>query len=612
MKKIIGSLSVFLGLEFVICFVVCFFLPVPEVVTGSGTIFGYRLLGGVELFVRYFPAVAITGFIVSLSVYFGRNAEGSVTRFSAQMMKRFRLVMIITISIAAILTVNSEIFGNLVKRKKVNIENRPRIVNEYVKVGNNLLRNGYYSRAMRYADAALKLSPNNASATILKDRADVEINRAQTTDLRSKLYKSVEEAEKVDRVKIDPKQISDVYQYYLKSKEAFEKKDWFDAHYYAELGIKYASPKDPNYDNLKELSTKAWNNLTEYHNLEKNQDQKLFDKKYEGYLALVEHDDLKAYYIFRELYQSSRELQSDPDVVFYMDIAEDRINKRNFFVDETFELESFENANDVYFSYSYADGSVDIVYCKGVTIVEETGESIQYLRDLTIMSIDKNGNWFRTMNVPYAKVIPVSVESLNDTTKSLLEIGDDIELLPYFILKSVDREIPDSEVFPKYTYVNGETASSPEYIFLPIDYDNFVMLENSTHTPDTIPLGTLYKLAFTADNYGYATEVFAQVLMNRIYFPLWIIILFVLLGTFAWHNRINPDQYFKFTWVLAFPLFFIVGFYFYKGTLFIFKLINYALLSRMSVTAAFVSGGILYLVSFILASVYFLASRAKE
>ena len=611
MKKILGILSIFLGFELVLCFVFCFFIDVPTVVAES-SVFGYRILTGAELFIKYFPAVIITGYIVAFAVYFGRNSEGSVTRFSAQMIKRFKYVMISTIMIASLLTVNTEIFGNLIKMKKTQIVNQPKIVNEYVKVGNNLFRNGYYERALRYADAALKLNPNHTGAVTLKDMADVEINRAQTSDIRSKLYKSVEDAEKVDRVNIDAAQIATVYNYYLKSSEAYKNEEWFNAHYYAELGIKLATPKDPNYETLKQISTAAWNNLEECHKMSKTEDQKLFEKKYQGYLALVENDDLKAYYIFRELYQTSRELQSDPDVVFYMEIAEDRINQRSFFIDETFELESFENANDVYFSYEYADGSVDIIYCKGLTIVEETGNTIQYLRDLTITSIDRTGNWFRTMNVPYAKVLPVSVKSLNDTTKQILGIDDDLEFMPYFILKSVGREKPNTEIFPEYTYANGETAKSPEYLLLPISYEDFLLLENSTHTPETIPIFKLYKLAFSAANYGYSTEVFSQVLMNRLYFPLWIIIIFVMLATFAWHNRIDPNEYFKMTWVLAFPLFFIASVYFYKAMLFVFKLLNYAILGRMGLTSAFITAGVLYIICYVLVSIGFLGSRAKE
>ena len=406
MKKIIGILSIFLGIGLVFCFIAGFISEVPAAVPQS-SVTVYKFMTSLQYFSRFLPGIVITGFTVSCSVHFGRNAEGSTERFSKAMMDRFKIVMIISVAIAFVLTASSEVIGLLTSNKKTSIINRPKIVNEYINVGNKLFENGYYERAMSYADAALKLSPNEKKAINLKDRADVEINRARTSNIRFKLYESVEEAEKVDHVVIDAQQINEVYKLYQQAQESYDKKEWFNAHYYAELGIKLATPKDPNLEELKKLSTAAWNNLTEYHNFAKSEGQLTFEKKYEGYLALVQKDDLKAYYIFRELYLSSREMQSDPDVVFYLEIAENRINERSFFVDETFELKSFESANDVYFSYEYADGSRDVIYFKGMTAVASTGNSIQYLRALTVISVDRSGEVFRTMTVPYAMVLPV-------------------------------------------------------------------------------------------------------------------------------------------------------------------------------------------------------------
>lgn len=611
MKKILGVLSFFLGLGLVICLVMGFCSKVPSSVPSKSE-FIYKLLTGFQYFIKYLPGVIFTGFVVSGSVHFGHNPEGSTSRFSKAMAERYKIVMITSIIIAAILTLSTEVFALLIKQKQASIINQPKLVNDYIKVGNNLFENGYYERAMRYADAALKLDPNARQAANLRDKADVEINRAMTSNLRFKLYESTERAEKVDRVVIDPQQIGEVYKYLEMAENAWDNKEWFNAHYYAQVGIDLATPKDPNLEELKKISTQAWNNLTEYHNMEKTDDQKAFDRKYEGYLALVEKDDLKAYYIFRELYSSSREFQSDPDVVFYLKIAENRINERAFFIDETLELESFENASDVYFSYGYADGSKDIIYIKGVTTVEETGNSIQYLRDLTITSIDRNGDLYRTMKVPYAKVLPVSVKTLNSTTKTLLGIDDKMDFLPYVMLRSLSRDTEGQEIVPEYTYANGNVVNTPEYMLLSIPYDDFLMLESSTVNPADIPVFTLLKLVYKAADYGYSAEVFGQALINRIYYPLWIIIIIVLLGTFAWNNRIGLNQYFKFTWLFAFPPFYIVGSAFYKMSMFLFKLINYVLLGGFGINVTVMFCLILYLVLLMIVSFLFLARNSRS
>lgn len=610
MKKIIAILSVFIGIGLIVSIIYGFMSEVPATVPQTSA-FVYKLMNGLQNFGRYIPGVAITGFTVSCSVHFGRNSEGSTERFSKAMLERFKTVMIVSIIMAFFLTFCSEVLVLLTGNKKSSIINRPKIVTEYINVGNRLFDNGYYERAMNYAEAALKLSPNEKHALNLRDRADVEINRARTSNIRFKLYESVEEAEKVDHVVIDAAQINEVYQLYLKANEAFTKKEWFNAHYYSELGIKLATPKDPNLEELKKISTAAWNNLTEYHDLAKTQGQLTFEKKYQGYLALVQKDDLKAYYIFRELYQSSREMQSDPDVVFYLQIAENRINERCFFIDETFELKSFESANDVYFAYEYADGSRDVIYFKGMTTVASTGNSIQYLRALTIVSVARNGEVFRTMTVPYAKVLPVSVKTLTPTTKALMGIDDSIDCVPYIMLKSVGRDSPELHNEPLYTYQNGETANTPEYLLLSIPYDDFLLLEKSTSTPESMQLASLFKLVHMAAKYGFCTEVYGQALVNRIFYPLWILIMFILLAGFGWNNRINPTQFFKFSWALAFIPFILISMLYNKMMMFLFRLVNYVLLGGFGLSGGMVAALVLYIILFICSAIIFVSHHSR-
>lgn len=611
MKKNIIVLSFILIFSLIVCLIIGFVLNVPFEVS-KNSVFLYKILTGLELFVQYLPVFIIASFILTFSVHFGQHCEGSIVRFSQAMVERFKKIMIFSLMLTFIITMSNEVFGTLINRKKQSIIESQKILNEYLKVGNNLFNNGFYERAKRYGNVALTLQPNSKEAVDLIDRAEVEIQRNENSNLRFKIYESVEEAEKVDKVVINPEQINEVYSYYLKAKDAYDKKEWFNAHFFAETGISLATPKDPNLEDLKKISNSAWNNLSEYHNLEKNEEQQIFDKKYEGYLALVQKDDLKAYYLFKQLYMSSRQMQSDPDVKFYLEIAENRVNEKSFFIDETFELESFENANDIYFACNYKDGTKDLVYFKGMTCVQETGNSVQYLRDLTIITIDNEGNFYRKMNVPYAKVLPVSVKNIPPSVKQLMGIEDDVESIPYLMLKSIERERENSEVFPVYTYSDGSVGNKPEYLLLSMPYEHFLMLENFKNNVTSIPLPQLLKLAEISEQYGFLEEMFTQSCLDRLFYPIWILILFLLISTFAWNNRVGNGQYFKLTWVFAFPEFLVISYVFYKLSMFIFKLINFTLLGVFGFLNACISALIFYLVMMILAGVKFLACKTRS
>ena len=611
MKRIIGMLSTFLIIGFLLCLAFGFLYPHPVELIHRA-VFPYKLLSGFQYFLAFLPALFFAGIIISLAVHFGHNSEGGFKRFSKATLERYKLVIIISLICAFILTLSNECFSVLIKNKKENLVNRPKIITEYVKVGNNLLNQGYYNRALNYANAALKLEPNSKEASTLKDKATVEVNRIETSNLHFKLYENDIETNTVDRVLINPEQISEVYTLYQKAVDCFDKEEWFNAHYYATLGINLATAKDPNLSNLKDIANQAWSNLTEFVKLQKNEAQNHFEKKYEGYLALHQKDDLKAYYIFKELSTTSRELSIDPDVNFYLDVAENRIREKYFFVDETFEQESFEYANNIYFSYDYKDGSKDIVYFKGVTTVEETGNSIQYLRDLTIVTIDKNKEVYRTVKVPYAKVLPVSVESLNETTKQLLEIDEKTKSIPYLMLNSIGRSDPSVKITPTFTYATEQNVPTPSYLILPIPFDDFVLLETNTINPDTLNLFNLIKFVNIAEKYGFSETVYIQVLMNRMLFPLWILNILIFAATFAWHNRIGDSQYFKFSWIFSFPFIILLCMAYYKIAMFVFMLNNYALIVCFKNSLGIVAAISFYTLLLFIVSLYFVSRKGKE
>jgi hypothetical protein len=215
------------------------------------------------------------------------------------------------------------------------------------------------------------------------------------------------------------------------------------------------------------------------------------------------------------------------------------------------------------------------------------------------------------MTVPYAKVLPVSVKTLTPTTKQLMGIDDSIDCVPYIMLKSVGRDSPDIHHEPLYTYQNGETATTPEYMLLSIPYDDFLLLEKSTSTPESMPLPSLIKLVRMAANYGFCTEVYGQALMNRLYYPLWILVLFVLLACFGWNNRIGPTQYFKFSWAFAFIPFIVISMLFNQLMIFLFRLLNYVLLGGFGTTGGMIAGLVLYILLLIFSALLFVSRNSR-
>lgn len=609
MKKIFGILSGFLIVGFLICLVVGFVLPIPQAAEIAGKS-AYKFCVGVEYFLNFLPGVIFAGFTVSFAVYFGHNCEGSSRRYSGAMAKRLQSIMISGLVCVLLLSLANETFGILVKQKKNNILNRPGIINEYVRVAKNLYDQGFNKRAKKYAQAALSLDPKSREASEIYNLAEIEI---KTENAKTPVFDSSAQPvlEKDNSLIFDEEQVSLVFDYLTKAKNAYAEERWFDAHYFAQQGILFVTSKDPNLAELKDISTQAWNNLSQLHKQAKTKEQRLFEEKYRGYVALVEKDDLKAYYIFKGLSDSSAEYARDPDVVFYLDIAQKRVEEKTFFVDETLELENFEDENNVYFSYSYANGSKDIWFFKGVNTVNSSGLSIQYLRDLYIVSFTNNGKWEKTMHTPYAKMLPVSTNSIDDGTKEKLSIKADVKTIPYVLLKSVGRSDSNQVLAPEYTYPDGRQEAMADYMLFPLDYTEFIRLEKSSGDPSSMPLMTLASLAFRSTEYGFSQEIYGQIVMNRFLYPLFVLVMIILLASFAWNNRVGATQYFKFSWLISFPALIVALFLYYDLGMFLFHLLNYTLLIHTGGISALFAGIGLYVTFLIISIVYFLSRKTE-
>ena len=606
MKRIFTILSVFLGLGFVVCFTAGMFGEVPQDVASNSN-FLYKFCIGIEYFARFLPAMAISGFVISLSVYFGHNAQGSTQGFSSAMGDRFKMVIISGLVCTFLVTLTNETFSLWSRQKRTQLVNKTKIIKEYIDVGNLLLDNGVNERALIYANAALKLNPNSKEARDLKSRADMEINRIYTSSLKFDLT-SAQPLETTDNsIIMDVEQINDSYKCLLQARAAFENEQWFNAHYYSELGIKLTDPKNPNLDELRTISSQAWNNITEKHRNTNSEEYEIYDQKYKGYLALVNKNDLEAYYIFRGLYENYDDLKRDNDVVFYLEVATNRIEQQYFFVDETLELESFESANDVYFSYTHKNGAKEIVYFKGVTSVQSTGQSIQYLRDLTIVSLSSYGGFTRKLYVPYAKLMPVSVKNLTAATKEMLQIDEKTDFVPYLLLKAVGRDDPDIQFGPVYSYPDGSTESTPEYLIFPLKYSDFLLLEESPSNPDNNSLLYLFKFVKNADLFGFAREQYGLTMLNRLLFPLYFMLLFIMLACFAWDSRIGGTQMFRFAWVFGFPFIIVISAFFYKLAYILFKLLNYTILCVAGGLGALALGAAVYIVLMVIMSISFMS-----
>ena len=572
-----------------------FFSPLPSLIAKTETL--YRLYSGLELFCRILPAFSVTGFVIGYAVSFGRNPDGSARRFSRSMFRRYRSVVVTSLVLSLVLTAASEIGTPVLSAKQKQLERMPLIVQDYVRIGRQLEQSGREALAYRYAELALKIDP--ASSEALSLLRDTEIaSREAHSAVRTALPKTASEPVSEEGYT--------VRELRSRAEKAYAEKKYFDAHYWAQSAVSITTPRDTNYAEVQRIAADAWNALFAADLPAATDAQKIYAKKLSGYTALAEGDNLKAYYIFRTLSLASRENANDPDIVRYLAIAHARLDAEYFFIDEIIDAKEFETAGDVRFSIKKDDGTTSIVYIKGITPVKGSGGVVQYLRSLSIFFLDADGAYTGSIYVPYAKMRQVSSSDFDADTKRSLGVPADAHFIPYVLLRSVDRDIEGVTERPLYRYAASDKKGGSDRIVLPLSYEDLLLLTEVSRGAEYMNMISLFRFVGKGARFGYADEVFAQVLLNRILYPLFMLILFIWFAAFAWNYRIGETVLFKMSWIFVFPFFSVLAHILYRALMWLFKIINYVFIG-IAGTYCLPLGALVYAVILLIVSLVFLA-----
>ncbi|MCK9169297.1 MAG: hypothetical protein M0P01_02665 [Treponema sp.] len=602
MKRVLQILFGYIVFCFCVCLAVGFFSgTLPELLAKS--VYTYRLYAGLRFFCRILPAVTITGVIIGFAVSYGRHPEGSVMRFSSAMLGRYRYVIITGIICSFILTCTEEIGTPVLVSKQLQLVQMPKLAREYVRIGTKEFISGNSDLAFQYAKRAAKFDPKSDSVQQLLNKTEIAIKTSRQNRLETVVP---EISQGVSEEGYTVSQLRKL------AEKSFSAGNWFDAHYYAETGISVASPKDTNIELLRRIAAAAWNELSRAEKIPETEAERVYKLKLDGYKLLMAGDNMKAYYVFKKLSMQSRALSIDPDIVRYLKLANVRLAAESFFIDETFNLQEFETADNIYFKIQHADGSTDIVYIKGITSIKGTDSMVQYLRGFSVVSLDKNGINIRRMYVPYAKLLAVPVSDFDDDTRTLLGIDKKTEYVPYILLRSIDRSTEGIVSEPLYWYESNTAEIEKDQLILPVSYTDFELLVEASKGAEFMSIPALIQFVGKTVQYGYSEEVFGQVMLNRILYPLFIFIIIVCSAIFAWNYRISEKLMFKTVWVSAFPLLSILLYILFTGLLWLYKLFNYVFLGTAGRKYALLAACGVYAAILIISSIMFLSRNAAD
>lgn len=598
---------------FIICLVFGFFFAkLPELTSDS--VGKFRFFSAIKLFCLVIPPVFAASANVAWCIEFGLHPENSRLRFSDAMFNRYKSVVINSLIFVLLITCAGEIFMPQIANQMKILEFKPKLMHEYQNSAKFFYENKNYETAFHFAKLAYEIDPKNkTNQEILFVTESHNDKKEEISDsIKKKINEMTFKDENFDISEQKIKPAATPYKSFelmKTAKNCLLQKDWFGAHYYSQLALKSTDKKDINISELKQISAEAWNKLDQAKELGTTEEQKIFAKKYEGYVSLINGDILHAYYVFHALSLESKKLSTDPDIVNYLGISEKLLKNQYFFRDETKNLQAYESANNVYFKIQEDETKNSTIYfIHGITTSRSTTNMILYLRGLEIIELNENGAVKSGYYVPYAKMTALQTEFLDEDTKILLEIDKKITAVPYILLNSVDRNFPDKIISPEFKLGNKKSELTG-FRILRMPFSDFELIEQASNGADSMNLISLFNFVNKAEKYGYSAESFAHILMNRMLKPLYILILFVVIAYLAWHFRLEENSIFKFKWTTMFPLLCAAYFFLYNLAICLFKFINYGLLGIAGVSFSLAAGTIVYVLIFAIVSVFFLSCR---
>lgn len=638
MKKIIIILSVYTVLIFAVCMgTSAFYGHIPEILC-SKVSFAFRR--GLLWFLNFLPIIFLSGLTVSCCVQWKKNSSEIKRRFSREMLLRFRNALFVSIALAFVLSINQEIFVPTLKKSISNSTNAPFLLKDALKTSENLYSQNELKLALQYVKKAQTIAPKSqeANALFTKILDSMEVLKTQ------KIFEENEETEANTKKLEKPLQKKDESYSVAKLLELsyFEaqKKNWFNAHYYANLAVEACSGTNTNLEAAVKQANYAWNMLNRPIEEDNALQREIFSQKRKAYTAFYEGDYLESYYIFADL-KFNREIE-DKDVERFFALAQEQVENQYFFFDETDNMATIKNGQNIYFSLFYPDGSRNLFFMKGILDMKKDGGLVRYIEGLTLVNYFPDGKFNYYFTVPYAKVISQSVSAMNDDSKKSLGINNKWENVPLIQLCSVDRKTENLICCPKVYYEesglpeeikslvheNSELGEENKFenseisleksecekefnsMILPLSFDDFALFSEDIGSPGEMSILKLIKFIPKASNYGFAEEIYTENLISRLFFSFFILIMLLFAAGLGWNYRVSDeDAVFKFVWIFVVILFGVAMAFVYEFALYFFNVTNYVLVGLFA-HGAILAAFILYTVLLFLVSLIFCAHKS--
>jgi len=481
-----------------------FFLPAQPVPLAYFS-FSWKLIEGFLEYLGYFPALALTSIVIPFGFKIYPVEENR--RFSPDFLKTLNSSILTAIIATVIYGLLFSIALPIARNYEATILFQSQLYNLARSRAEEYSRDEKWAETVQFLDICERVWPEGPQHAKLKYEADIELEKSQLAPV------SLPESAPAPAGAPEPVDASEAM---ALAETAFAEKRYFDAHWLATLSARLAGDGTPEETRATRLAGMAW---TEVNSLAPSAQETAaytnYRLKRDGYEALVGGEWIRAYYIFLEL----RELTpDDPDTTRYFDLSENGLKNVAFFSDEiALNVETtLSGTVGVVLSSPLGNGRV-VLRMNSLSVFTDVAYGIE----AEIMAFDADGRPLWSMEVPYTKILPLSL----DSSQSLS-----------ILLRALDRAGQAEPKEPKITVFSQSIPGNSELV-LPVTWDTFLLLSNLHRGLAALSPLDLRTAAMSLASFGYLPEIFESELLQRFAKPLFLLPLGIFAVALGWRYR---------------------------------------------------------------------------
>jgi len=464
----------------------------------------WRFINGLLEYLSLFPALSLSALVIPFG-FIIRSADRS-SPFSPKFLQSLNSSIVTVIIASAIYGLLFFLVIPIVQNHQANMLSESRLYKLAKEKAQECASRGEWDDALQFIAICERVWPNSPEHSRLKIEAEIRTEEERLTSVSLPDTSSVAQG-------IPGSMPVNATEALALAETALAEERYFDAHWLATLAGRLAKPDSVEVATATRLAGRAWSGVNSLEpNSKENKTYNVYRLKREGYEALVTQEWIRSYYIFLELLTLSPD---DPDVQKYFALSEQGLKQAAFFVDEI-EMTLGRILSGAVYSLPLGTGRM-VMRISSLSTAPDTAYGI----GVEIMAFDREGQNLWSLEAPFAKIIPLTLDSGPSTA---------------ILLRALDRKDKNKRWEPVIKGVGKGPPDNAEVVFS-VSWDNFNLISNVRRGLSAISSSDLKRTADNLGSCGYLPQVFEAELLERFIRPLFLLPLGILVVAFGWRLR---------------------------------------------------------------------------